>query len=39
VAVTVVVYGPLAAAPTATVPVMAPLVGLIFSPAGNPSAV
>src|SRR5437899_1116097 len=34
----VTVYGPLAAAPSPTVPVMAPLVVLILRPAGKPRA-
>jgi hypothetical protein len=35
---TVTLYGPAADAPTATVPVMAPVDVLIFSPAGSPTA-
>ena len=31
-------YGPLAAAPAAMVPVIAPVVGLMTRPVGNPSA-
>src|SRR5207302_42325 len=37
-AVTVTLYGPGAAAPAATVPVMAPVPVLIFSPGGSPTA-
>jgi hypothetical protein len=36
--VTVTLYGPPAAASRATVPVIAPLLVLIFSPGGNPVA-
>ncbi len=32
-------YGPSAASPTATVPVIAPVDGLTFSPSGRPDAV
>ncbi len=37
VAVTTTKYGPAAASPSATVPVMAPVPALIFSPAGSPA--